>query len=96
MANDFTGPTHYIDTVMTVPPAIFKNCDIYIESMNWSNMASGATLTVTDRNAKVIYDTTANAANVNINIPKLGWQKGYIVTVLSSGNVQIAVGGSGH
>jgi hypothetical protein len=92
MANDFTGPTWYVDTAMTTESPIWKNCDCYIQEINWSRMALNDQLTITDRNGKVIFDLTANAANQNINLPHCGWQKGLIVTSLGSGNVQIAVG----
>jgi hypothetical protein len=92
MANDFTGPTWYIDTPMTTEAIPFRNCDVYVNSLNWSNMALNDNLIVTDRNGRIIYRTSANAANLNINLPHLGWQKGVIVTSLGTGNVQIAVG----
>lgn len=94
MANDFTGMTWYIDTAMTVESPIWKNCNVYVRSLNWSKMAANDTLTVTDRNGKVIFDVTAPTANLNINLPNIGWQEGVIVTSLGSAgaNVQIAVG----
>jgi len=92
MANDFTGPTWYIDTAMTQEAPIFKNCDVFIQSVNWSRMAANDLLTITDRNGKIIFDLTASAANMNINLPHMGWQKGVIVTSLGTGNVQISVG----
>lgn len=94
MANDFTGMTHYIDTPMIVEAPPFVNCNVYIRSLNWSKMAANDTLTVTDRNGKVIFDVVAPSANLNINLPNIGWQAGYIVTQLGTAgaNVQIAVG----
>ena len=93
MANDFSGMTWYIDTVMTGEAPQWKNCNVFVRSLNWSGMGTaGDQLVVKDRNGKTIYDVVAQAANENINLPNLGWQAGVVVTTLSSGNVQIAVG----
>lgn len=92
MANDFTGPTWYVDTPMTVMPQVYASSWIYVNSVNWSNMAAGDVLTIKDRSGRIIFDLTAATANANINLPHMGWQKGLIVTSLGTGNVQIAVG----
>lgn len=94
MANDFTGPTWFIDTPMIAESPIWKNCDVFVQSVNWSRMAASDQLTITDRNNKIIFDLTATTANLNVNLPHMGWQKGIIVTSLGTApaNVQIAVG----
>ena len=92
MANDLTGQVWYIDTPMTVEDPTWKNCNIYIYALNWSNIvAAGDRLTVKDRVGRVIYDVTADAAKENVNLPHLGWVQGVVVVTLTSGNVQIMV-----
>jgi hypothetical protein len=77
---------------MTTEFPAFRNCDVYVNSINWSNMPLGAVLTITDRNGRIIFNLTSAAANSIINLPHLGWQKGVIVTSLGTGaNVQISV-----
>lgn len=66
---------------------------IKIENIIWADYAASATLTVTDLNGKQIVKATAPAAvGQSWSFGKIGWVRGLIVSVLSSGELTIAIG----
>lgn len=88
MANDFTGNSWIIDTVMAAP----YTSVVFIEDIKWDEQANaGDQLVIKRGNGKILVDTKAQAANVSERTGKVGHVEGFQVTTLASGKVMVFI-----
>lgn len=93
MANDFTTTVWFVDTAFATPIAKnhITNCEMYIKSITWSDMAAAGQVIIQDRNGKVIMDSISVTANTTIVLQTPTWVNGLQVPTLTSGKLSIVV-----
>lgn len=67
---------------------------VKIQNAQWTEAVStGDQMAVTDSAGTPVIDSQASSPNFQQNFGFLGWQNGLIVTTLTSGVLQLSVGG---
>jgi hypothetical protein len=89
IANDISGTVFRIDTLPFSYPYPVK-----IVTAQWTDAVSAGDQVVMQNTAsKPIIDSQASSPNFQQNFGFLGWQNGIKVTTLTSGVLQLSVGG---
>lgn len=91
MANNFSSNPWVVDTAFAAAPSPGHITTSYIRctGITWESMAAAGHVVITDRNGKVIYDSTNAQANVPVVLGNPGWINGILVPTLTSGTLSI-------
>ena len=90
MANDISGRPWRLDTQQATPVV---NTWIKVAHFEWSGFSAAQTLTLTDKNGRVIWSATTpgTLAESEIRSAKVGWVDGLIPSALPGGQVLVYI-----